>query len=378
MKVTQTKLSLPKIILVAPRTPANGAAGIEQYVLNLSTFFSRKGCNTEVWWTDSHFSEKKSGSVTWKSFPGWNPGDAFYFSPALFNALHHSNADIIHANGFNNLTTIAALLAKKPHQKLVVTLNSSPPSSPFTKALRTPYEWLFRLLSHRFDKIICVSKNEHSIFTHMLNLPREKYAIIPNGVEASTFTALKVKKKDHQILLIGRMVPNKGHVRVINALPLIQKIFPQVKLHLVGSGPLENELKTCVKKLALENSVVFHGNIPVSKRADMIRFLKESTLLVLLSDYEGNPLVLGEGLAAGIPLVVSDKGVMHEYVERGDATGIVDIDNPRVVAETLSRVLATPAKFKGKHHPQSWDDVGESVWSVYEKLVQKSNAALYE
>jgi glycosyltransferase involved in cell wall biosynthesis len=360
------------IIFVAPHTPDKGSAGIEQYIHHLSEYFSAKGNRVEIWGTDSNYSEKKSGNVLWKSFTGWSPRSAFYFSPALYNALCQSDADIVHANGFNNLTTIAAALAKKPHQKLVVTMNSSPPSSPVTKVLRTPYEWLFRALAPRFDKIICVSKNEYSIFTNMLGLPHDRFAVIPNGFDRTAFQKMAVKKKPNQILLIGRMVPNKGHMRVINALPLLKKTHPKVELHIVGSGPLENELKTNVQRMGLDSSVIFHGSIPVQERSRVIRLLKESALLVLLSDYEGNPLVLGEGLAAGIPLVVSDKGVMHEYVERKDAVGIVDINNPHKVASVLSRVLTSPSSFVGKRIPESWDDVGKAVEKIYHNLIQYS------
>ncbi|MEK6902725.1 MAG: glycosyltransferase family 4 protein [archaeon] len=358
----------PHIIFVAPRTPARGSAGIEQYVLHLSSFFSMKGYPTEIWGIGSHFSETKSGKVIWKSFPGWFPGNAFYFSLPLYHALRHSNADIIHANGFNNLTTIAALLAKKPHQKLVITLNSSPPSSFLTKVLRKPYEWLFRLLANRFDTIICVSQNERTIFSHMVNVPTEKFIIIPNGVDMEAFEKVKVKKKRNQILLIGRMVPNKGHMRVINALPILKKKHPDATLQLVGSGPLENVLKQRVNELNLEKNVTFHGTIPTSERSRVIQLLKESSLLVLLSDYEGNPLVLGEGLAARIPLIVSNQGVMHEYVARGDAMGVEHMDDPVEVADILSRVLTSPSSFLSKRIPESWEDVGNAVGKVYESL----------
>lgn len=362
-----------RVILVAPRTPRVHSAGIENYVLHLARFLKGKNLDVEIWGTERKTQCGEMDGIPYKEFKGYSPGQAYYFSLDLFSALQNENAPIVHANGFNNMTTIFAMMAKKKNQKLVVTMNSSAPSSILRKVLRYPFVFIFKKLSNRLDKIICVSKNELSIFKEMLPVPKEKFVLIPNGVEREEFEKISVPKKKGQLILIGRMVKTKGHARVLNALPIILQLKQGVVLHLVGTGPLEKDLRAHVKRLGLDDSVVFHGSIPFSEREKLLRLMKESQALILLSDYEGNALVFSEARAANIPMIVHDTGVMHEYVEEGMAAGISNVDNPEEVANLVVHVMENPQRYvKTEIPPMNWEEVGEKVLCVYEELIESS------
>ncbi len=360
------------VILVAPRTPRKHNTGIENYVLRVSEYLKKKNVPVQVWGTGKKEHTFSLHEIPMHEFKGYAPGDAYYLSPALYFALKKTNASMVHANGFNNLTSIACMLAKKPGDKLVITMNSSAPSTLVRKLLRKPFELLFRLLAHRLDKVVCVSENELNLFREMLPIPKERFALIPNGVEVKEFEKLHVKKKSGQIILIGRMVKNKGHARVLRALPLVVKERRDVQLHLVGDGVLRPHLETLAVQLGVKEHVHFHGNIPFSERETLMRLLKESECMVLLSDYEGNALVFSEALAAKTAMVLTDKGVMHEYVASKKASGVIDPDNPKMVAQTLISVLKNPAEFIYKGGPPtSWEEVGEALMLEYNSLLHE-------
>jgi len=96
-----------KVAIVCPRTPRIYFAGIENSVANISKYLKNKGIDITVYTSaNTPDSKAKLDDIKIKEFKGFSPGEAFYFSPELYSALKNSKADIIHCNGFNNLTTL--------------------------------------------------------------------------------------------------------------------------------------------------------------------------------------------------------------------------------------------------------------------------------
>jgi len=120
------------------------------------------------------------------------------------------------------------------------------------------------------DRLTVVSnaiKDEVKKLNIREDLPIE---VIPMGVDDKKFNFNqydeRIKErygiKGPSLLFVGRLAEKKGVKYLIDAMPKVIEEYPETKLLIVGSGPLENGLKAQVKNLNLENNVIFTGAIP--------------------------------------------------------------------------------------------------------------------
>lgn len=168
--------------------------------------------------------------------------------------------------------------------------------------------------------------------------------VIPNGVDINNFTNdnFQSTKKSEKTILIttSRLVKKNGVGDIIESL----KFLPEkVILKILGSGPLERELKSKVKKLDLSKRVEFLGyvdqkNIPAYlHRADI--FIRPS-----LSEGMGNSFI--EAMAAGLPVITTPVGGIVDFLTDPDKsphiapTGLfVPVRDPISIARQVERLV---------------------------------------
>ena len=101
---------------------------------------------------------------------------------------------------------------------------------------------------------------------------------------------------------IGRFMEQKNHTFLIDIFADVLKYIPDAKLLLVGAGELQNSISDKVKKLNLEESVIFTGNVTNPQE-----YYQAMDLFALPSLFEGLPVVSIEAQASGLPCLISDK-----------------------------------------------------------------------
>lgn len=100
---------------------------------------------------------------------------------------------------------------------------------------------------------------------------------------------------------VGRFSPPKNHEFLVNVFAECVKLNSKMKLILVGDGVLRPEIEHKVKKLNLENNVIFTG-----VRTDVASIMQAMDIFLFPSIYEGLPLTIVEAQAAGLPCLISD------------------------------------------------------------------------
>lgn len=184
--------------------------------------------------------------------------------------------------------------------------------------------------------------------------PADKLTIIPNGVDVSRYK--KLRREDGAAIppvlaLVGRVVPIKDIKCFIRAMRIISSKVPNAQGWIIGPQEEDTiyteECKKLVESLELAGVVKFLG----FQNPDDI--FPKVGLSVLTSVSEGQPLVVLEGYAAGLPAVTTDVGSCAELVhgmgkndmELGSAGAVVSIANPAEFATAAIDLLLNTDKW---------------------------------
>ncbi len=208
-------------------------------------------------------------------------------------------------------------------------------------------------------------------------------AVIPNGVWPSQYevkAGLDFRRKyasddEKLVLFVGRLVHEKGLLELIKAFSYLLSSF-NAKLVIVGEGYLKEDLYDEARRLGIYDRVYLAGFVDDStKRA----LYSVADVLVVPSLYEPFGIVALEGMAAGLPVVVSSVGGLKEIVEHGRNGVTVYPGDPSSIAWGLAYVLsdANRAKAMARVAKQdvkekySWDRIAGQTVSVYNAVLSQ-------
>lgn len=208
------------------------------------------------------------------------------------------------------------------------------------------FEQMASLAYHQAAEIITIYKGNRTM-QELAGAPAERCVVIPNGVDLASFDGLRTQtppartKQTPFVALVGRVVPVKDVKTFLRTARLILENLGEAVIQVIGpTDEDEAYYRDCLLQLhmlGLETEVQFTGIQP------MTEVLKELDCLVLTSISEGQPLVILEAMAAGVPVVATDVGACRELIEGATnqdralgASGIVcPVANPEALATAV-------------------------------------------
>jgi len=212
---------------------------------------------------------------------------------------------------------------------------------------------VMKLVLKNAKKIISISNYTRGILLE-LGISKENIEVIPLGVNYERFDADIdysdiIKKHSIQgkkvILTVGRLVKRKGHDMVIKSLPEVIKKVPNIVYLIVGDGPQRNELEELVKKLKLEEHVIFAGHV-AHEDEELLKYYTACDVFIMPSrelketgDVEGFGIVYLEANACGKPVIGGKSGGVVDAIEDGVTGLLVDPQNINDISIALVRVL---------------------------------------
>lgn len=167
------------------------------------------------------------------------------------------------------------------------------------------------------------------IVTIWNGLPQEDYLIHPRRPS--------LKPHNASLLYVGRLVPGKGVQCLIEALPLVHRVCPDITLTVVGDGPFRPELERLCASMGLWEVTRFTGERP---RSCLPGLYAEADLLVIPSFAEVFPYVALEAVASGVPVVATAVGGLPEAF--GDDVVLVPPMDPAALASGILTILRDP------------------------------------
>jgi phosphatidylinositol alpha-mannosyltransferase len=199
--------------------------------------------------------------------------------------------------------------------------------------------------------------------------------IIPNGIYANRYANGKSLEKwsGNTIGFIGRFEePRKGLSVLVDALPIISRFAPDVKVFVAGPGNPEEVIESIDPQL--RQRFEFLGKITESEKADFM-----SSVAVYVAPNTGGEsfgIILAEALAGGACVIASDIPAFDDLLGQGEFGALFESESSTELAKVVIDLLRDQEKRKelsnrGKERAKmfDWTVVAEQIFSVYEMSI---------
>jgi glycosyltransferase involved in cell wall biosynthesis len=364
------------VLAVTPRyLPAIG--GVERYVHEIARRLAVRGVEISVLTTDptGHLPPHEIfDGVAISRVRAWPRRRDYYFAPDVYRTIVTSGAwDLVHVQSYHTFVAPLAMLAagrrKLPY---CVTFHGGGHSSPLRQLLRRPQWALLRPLLAGAFRLVAIAPFEIDLYARRLRLPTDRFTLIPSGTDfaAERLSSCRGGLIRPVIASVGRLERYKGHQRLIAALPRILEQRPDVSVWIAGSGPYEPNLRRLARKLGVADRVDIRA---VSERGVLARELSTVALVVLLSDYETQPLAVLEAVALRRPALVLDTPGLFDLAERGLARAIPHDSTAEHIAEAVLEQLTRPF-VPGNVELPTWDECTDRHLELYLEVAERTGA----
>ena len=168
---------------------------------------------------------------------------------------------------------------------------------------------------------------------------QKKMYVIENPVDAAGLEAQLTRsdyEKKNTMISVGRLVPQKDHETMFRAFAKVSDAFPEWKLELWGAGELQNSFEQLIHELGMEDRIFLKG-----RTGRIYEQLKQSSIFVLSSHFEGFPNALCEAMHAGLPCIASNcVSGPAELIDDGISGYLVPVGDVDTMAERMKSLMA--------------------------------------
>ncbi|MDQ0059273.1 glycosyltransferase family 4 protein [Paenibacillus harenae] len=274
--------------------------------------------------------------------------------------------DIIHAHH-----PIAALVMKQlfPDTPVAMTIHSSYERELILNGKieegGPEHQFLMKIygeLEAKTDQLLTVSESFRSYIAPQVKHP-ERIKVIPNGFDEKRFRPSAHENEVTQLITVCRLVPAKGLDILLKACAELKRRGNPFVLHIIGDGPIREELEALAVELDLYDDIIFYGYMLHPEE-----FMPFFDVFVLPSRAEAFGSVFAEAALCWLALVGTNVGGIAEQIDDGVNGLLVPPEDPIALAEALEKVVTDPS-YRYNLARAGWDKA-KKVYSLQRVISQ--------
>ncbi len=203
-------------------------------------------------------------------------------------------------------------------------------------------DWFYKILTRLFIKFSAkkaiaarvINQKQVPEFLKRSGIPEKKIKFATASyIDLEIFKPENLEKK-FDIVFPGRLVKNKGIFLLLEAIKNLKFKIKNLKLVIIGDGPLKPKIEKYIRRNNLQENVVFAGWLPTID--DLAKIYNQSKILVMPSFNEGGPRVTLEAMACKVPVITSRVGIMLDIIKHGENGLFIDWDAKDITEKILS------------------------------------------
>jgi glycosyltransferase involved in cell wall biosynthesis len=198
-------------------------------------------------------------------------------------------------------------------------------------------------VSRTLRRIITVSECARADIARDFRIPRERFAVVPNGINTRLFYPIpEIQREPGRIIVTNSCdVPLKGLYYLLHAVAEISR-KKAIRLVVVGTPKKNGGISRLIRRLGIGDAITFTGRISDD---EFVRQYARAAMAVVSSVYEGFGLPAGEAMACGVPVISTTGGALPEVV--GDAGILVPPKDHMALARAIVDMLDQPEHANG-------------------------------
>lgn len=355
--------------------------GAEKHIKDLTTGMTQKGHLVYIWCQEGPIVQKykDAGATVVTQFPKYDIDLPYIFR--LKKYIQQEKIDIVHTHDLKagvNAQLAASLAGVKAQVGHVHTPISQWQISKFKKILNI---LMYAFVGNFFlDKEIALSQHgkQQKVSTGILS---GKIHVIPNYVEKPQNPDLAKKQEflkkwgfetNFVVGCIGRISQEKGQELLIKAFYSLLNDFPNIRLALIGGGPLQEKCQNLINELKINDKAIITGVFPDEDKSTLFSTLN---LFVFPSLAEGFGYVPLEALSLDVPVLSSDLPVLQEVL--GDKATYFKTQSVTNLAEQIRYCIYNYDQIKADAADSTWvqmlygfDKFINSYQKLYEEILK--------
>jgi len=306
-----------KVVQITPDFPPS-CGGIGHYIAYLSKELIRRGHDVSVIFRGKHERESNYNGISVTEFkvPGVVPLNVKLLQNRLEAILDSKKIDLVHIH-------YGAMPVIKCGVPIVVTAHwcNAEGIPVFHRPIRNLdalYRNLMLPIYKKIEDKTVSSCDKLTVVSESLRIEFQKYYkvnsdVVYNGVDTQFFFRDNSIEKDEAIIFTGSLSAGKGVLDLLKVAKLLKQSHGNVRLYIVGEGPLRTRVADHLKKEKLSNVILINH----LSHTQLIDYYNKARIYVFPTYYEGLPTTILEAMACELPVVASNVSGIPEQIEQG-------------------------------------------------------------